>query len=109
MRWRLALSRVSGKVLPRSPPHTGCYCTRFFCASFGVAIVGQSIFLIAIFHRPIFDIAGFDLVNAVNIEHAGVVVSFCGFGCFHAGNEYADIAGSFGIAREPGADSRGGA
>jgi hypothetical protein len=36
-------------------------------------------------------------------------VCFLGFWCFGAGNEHADFAGSFAIACEFGADSRGGA
>ncbi|MGC1257182.1 MAG: hypothetical protein WA867_16590 [Candidatus Acidiferrales bacterium] len=85
------------------PSRAGCFCTRFFYVNRGVAIVGQSTFRIATFRWPIFEI------DIADFERGSVIVC-CG--ClvrFHAGNEYADFAGSFGIACEPGADSRGGA
>jgi hypothetical protein len=91
------------------PSRAGSCCTRSFYVILGVAVVGQSTFRIAIFRWPIFDIAGFDVDIVVAIERGGAIVCCGCFAFFHAGNEYAYIAGSPGIAREPGADSRGGA
>jgi hypothetical protein len=84
------------------PSRADCCCIRFFSVILGVAVVGQSTFRITIFRWPIFDIV-------VAIERGGAFVCCDCFVFFHSGNEYAYIAGSPGIAREPGADSRGGA
>jgi hypothetical protein len=90
------------------PCHTGRYRPRFRSADLGSAILYESIFRCAI------PCTG---IRRCAIERGTVVCSTCfcglrrfsGFVCFDAGNEYADVAGSFAIAREFGADSRGGA
>jgi hypothetical protein len=89
------------------PFHTGCYCSGFRSAGLGGAIAGRSIIRVAIVHLAVF---------SINIERSGfivwrygVIACYGGFVCCHSGNEHADFTGSFGIARQPGADSRGGA
>jgi hypothetical protein len=113
---------LRANVCGAEPSRTGCYCSRFrsailCCSVFSSASILTAINCESIFRHYGVRVAIFCRAARSSAAERGVTVfvccaCLCGFGGFfrfHAGNEYADFAGSFGIARQFGADSRGGA